>query len=241
MYGDTIAEIYELIHEVRGKDYRREAEDVARHARARSPGARSLLDVACGTGGHLRAFAQIFDHVEGLELSGPMVRAARTRLPGITVHRGDMRELGLGRTFDVITCMFGSIGYLTTVAELTAVLRRFGRHLNPGGVAAVDPWWFPERFADGHISADIVTVPGRTVGRVSHSTLEGGASRMNVHYIVADAEEGARHLAETHLITLFTRREYEESFAAAGFEVDFVEGLNDGRGLFVGAFAAASA
>lgn len=234
MYGNATAETYELLHESRGKDYRGEAEEVARRVRARMPDASSLLDVACGTGAHLRAFSGLFDHVEGLELSTAMLGAARNRLPGIALHRGDMRDFRLDRAFDVITCMFGSIGYLSTPAELADASRRFAQHLRPGGVLAIDPWWFRERYKDGHISSDLVTIGDRTVGRVSHSRLEGTASRMNVHYVVADPATGVRHFSETHLITLFTRREYEEALAAGGFDVDYVEGLNAGRGLFVG-------
>lgn len=234
MYGAEVAEIFDLVHQARGKDFAAEAADVARRVRARTPDASSLLDVACGAGSHLRAFAELFDHVEGVELAEPMLTVAARRLPTITLHRGDMRDFDLGRTFDAISCMTGSIGYMRTTAELKTALSRFADHLVPGGVVAVDPWWFLESFADGYVSGDVVTVAGRTIARVSHSALEGNASRMHVHYVVADPRSGARHFVETHLITLFTREQYEIAFAAAGFAVDYVEGVQAGRGLFVG-------
>ncbi|MFI1169771.1 class I SAM-dependent DNA methyltransferase [Streptomyces sp. NPDC020801] len=234
MYGAELTDVYELIHQGRGKNYREEAEEVARRVRARAPHAVSLLDVACGTGAHLRHFATLFDHVEGLEISEPMLAAAHDRMPGTTLHAGDMRTFAVNRAFDVITCMFGAIGYTTTQAELAATLRRFARHLNPGGTVAVDPWWFAENYAEGHVSGDVVTVDGRTVARVSHSAREDGACRMEVHYIVADAVAGVRHFAESHRISLFTRQQYQTAFAAAGFDVDYVAGLNAGRGLFIG-------
>jgi dTDP-3-amino-3,6-dideoxy-alpha-D-glucopyranose N,N-dimethyltransferase/dTDP-3-amino-3,4,6-trideoxy-alpha-D-glucopyranose N,N-dimethyltransferase len=235
MYGADLVEVYELVHRGRGKDYSAEADTVARHVRAQKPDADSLLDVACGTGAHLRCFQDRFSQVEGLELSDPMRAAAGHLMPGTTVHAGDMRTFDLGRTFDAITCMFGSIGYATTTAELERTLRRFARHLVPGGVVAVDPWWFPETYVDGYVSADVVTVEGQTVARVSHSAREGAASRMAVHYVVAGAASGARHFVEDHLISLFTREQYEASFAAAGFAVEYIEGLHSGRGLFVAA------
>lgn len=234
MYGAELTEIYELIYRGRGKDYLAEAEEIARRVRWRMPSAQSLLDVACGTGAHLRHFTALFTHVEGLELSGAMVAAAQRRLPTTTINTGDMRAFDLGRRFDVITCMFGSIGYAATTAELSATLRGFARHLVAGGVVAVDPWWFAETYLDGYVSGDVTTVDGQTVARVSHSTREGDASRMNVHYVVADAKSGARHFVETHLITLFTREQYEAAFAAAGFTVEYVKDLHSGRGLFVG-------
>ncbi|MEU5884576.1 class I SAM-dependent methyltransferase [Spirillospora sp. NPDC047279] len=234
MYGADVAEIFDLLHEARGKDFTAESADVARRVRAHRPQASSLLDVACGAGSHLGAFAAHFDHVEGVELSDSMLGVAGARLPGVPLHRGDMRDFDLGRTFDAISCMTGSIGYMRDTAELETALGRFAAHLVPGGVAAVDPWWFLETFADGYVSGDVVTVAGRTIARVSHSSLEGGASRVDVHYTVAEAAAGARHFVETHLITLFTREQYEAAFAAAGFAVEYVPEVQAGRGLFVG-------
>ncbi|WP_051865161.1 class I SAM-dependent methyltransferase [Streptomyces griseus] len=233
MYGAELAEIYDLVHRGRGKDYRVEAEQVADLVRARMPGARSLLDLACGTGQHLRCFAELFSEVAGLELSEPMLAVARARLPRVRCHQGDMRSFDLGRRFDVITCMFGSIGYLATTRELADALRRVARHLSPGGAVVVDPWWFSENFLDGHVSADVVTLEGRTVTRVSHSAREGDASRMQVHYLVADAASGIGHFSETHLISLFSRAQYESAFAAAGLDVEYLPEFQDGRGLFI--------
>lgn len=233
MYGAELAEIYEVIHQGKGKDYQAEAEEIARRVRTARPGAATLLDVACGTGAHLRHFSELFPHVEGLELAEPMAAAARRRMPGVPVHTGDMRDFGLGRTFDVITCMFGSIGYASTEAELKSTLACFARHLEPGGVLAIDPWWFPETYLDGYVGGGLSNADGRTVARVSHSTREGDASRMTVHYVVADAESGVRHFVETHLISLFSRERYEAVLAETGFTVEYVPGLHSGRGLFL--------
>ncbi|MFH0520351.1 class I SAM-dependent DNA methyltransferase [Streptomyces sp. M41] len=234
MYGAELAEIYELIHRGRGKDYQREAAEVERQVRKHRPDAATLLDVACGTGAHLRCFDELFDEVAGLELSEPMARCARAALPHADVHVGDMRDFDLGRTYDVITCMFGSIGYLLTESALVEALRRFVRHLTPGGVLAVDPWWFPETYRDGYVAGGTVSVGERVLSRVSHSVREGAASRMNVHYLVADPESGVRHFHETHLIGLFSREQYESAFTAAGFGVDYLPVEPAGRGLFVG-------
>src|SRR6266498_4870403 len=100
MYTAEFAEIYEPIYRLRGKDWVAEAEVVVKLVQERSPEAGSLLDVACGTGAHLETFARLMDHVEGLELATPMRVVAQRRLPGVTVHAGDMRNFDLGRTFD---------------------------------------------------------------------------------------------------------------------------------------------
>ncbi|MET9297617.1 class I SAM-dependent methyltransferase [Streptomyces sp. NPDC003077] len=234
MYEVDHAGVYDLFYLGRGKDYAAEAADTADLIRARRPNAASLLDVACGTGTHLEHFAKEFTRTEGLELSADMLEHARARIPGTPLHQGDMRDFDLGRRFDAVVSMFSSVGYLRTTDELDAALASFARHLEPGGVTVIEPWWFPDTFIDGYVSSDVVRRDGRHVARVSHSVREGNATRMVVHFVVADAEHGARHFSDTHLITLFTRREYEAAFESAGLRVEYLEGGPSGRGLFVG-------
>lgn len=201
----------------------------------RNPGATSLLDIACGTGEHLRHFADEFRHVEGIELSDAMIGVAAARMPDVLVHHADMRSFRLDRGFDAITCMFSAIGHMGTVDELHQALRCFADHLNPGGVIVIDPWWFPDTFLPGFVAADAVTDGGRKIARVSHSTREGDATRIEVHYLDAKPGQGIRHFSDVHRISLFSRREYERAFVAAGCHaVEYLPGSPAGRGLFVG-------
>ncbi|MDB1090306.1 class I SAM-dependent methyltransferase [Streptomyces sp. ACA25] len=234
MYADSIAEVYDLVYQGRGKDYEVEAEELASLAKSRRPDARTLLDVACGTGLHLRHLAGLFDDVGGVELAPDMLSIARQRNPGAALHLGDMRDFDLGHRYDVITCMFSSVGHLSTPGELESTMHRFAAHLTPGGVAVVEPWWFPETFTPGYVGASIVEVDGRTISRVSHSVREGGATRIEVHYLVAGPDTGIRHFDESHLISLFERADYERAFERAGFTVEYLTPGPSGRGLFVG-------
>ena len=67
--------------------------------------------MACGTGRHVELLRKRYE-VEGLDISGEMLEAARARCPGVVFHQADMRTFALGRRFDVVTCLFGSIGYV---------------------------------------------------------------------------------------------------------------------------------
>lgn len=233
MYGPEFADIYDHVYTLRGKDYPAESKYVTEQVRGRLPGASSLLDVACGTGGHLRYFDELFEHVEGVELSEAMLSVARRRMPTTSLHQGDMRSFDVGRTFDAVVCLFAAVAH-QSADELAATMRCFARHLNPGGVVVIEPWWFPETFLEGHVAADVLTPDHRTISRVSHTTREGEASRMEVHYVVADAGSGARHFVETYLHQLFPRDLYERTLREAGFTTEYVEGAQSGRGLFLG-------
>ncbi|MFH7596510.1 class I SAM-dependent methyltransferase [Streptomyces racemochromogenes] len=234
-YAGGIARLYDLVHQGKGKDYAREAADLAALIGSRVPGAHSVLDVACGTGLHLEHLAPLFASVEGVEISPDMRELAVRRNPDVTVHLGDMRDFALGTTHSAVTCMFSSIGHMRDQAELDAALARFAAHLDPaGGVVVVEPWWFPETFTPGYVGASITEAEGRTISRVSHSRLEDDATRIDVHYLIASPGEEITHLAESHRITLFERAAYERAFVRAGLEVEFLEGGPSGRGLFVG-------
>lgn len=233
-YGPELAEVYEAIYCGRGKDYSSEAADILQIIHSRKSDAATLLDVACGTGAHLEVFMKLFKDVEGLEVSPSMRALATDRLPGVTVHSGDMRSFRLARKFDAITCMFSSVGYLTSVQELDQTLQTFREHVNPGSVIVIEPWWFPEDFIDGYVGAAVVCADGRTIARVSHTVRQGNASCMNVLYTVAEPAAGLRYFADTHVMALFTQDQYETSFEKADCAVEYLSDGPSGRGLFVG-------
>ena len=133
-----------------------------------TPAASTLLDVACGTGRHLEFLQQHFQ-VEGLDLSPDMLEVARARCPGVPFHEGSFVDFHLGRLFDAVTCLFGSIGYAGTPDGLHQAIGSMARHLKPGGVLIVEPWLMPPAF-----------VPGRLVFAAGHRALRtdaGGALR----------------------------------------------------------------
>lgn len=130
------ARFYDAIYS--WKDYPAEAQKLRSLIRQRNPQARTLLDVACGTGKHLELLREDFE-VEGLDLDDDMLAIARERLPGVPLHHGSFSDFELGRTFDVVTCLFSSIGYAQTEANLRLAIAAMARHLSPGGVLIVEP------------------------------------------------------------------------------------------------------
>lgn len=220
------------------KDYGAEAERVREviEQRRRSRGD-ALLDVACGTGKHLASLSRHYA-VEGLDLDPAMLEIARTRLPGVRFHQGDMTSFDLGRQFDAVICLFSSIGYAGTPERLRQALATFARHTAPGGVVVVEPWLAPEAFTPGHVHARFVDEADLKIARMNVSAVEGRVAVIEFHYLVG-TPEGIEHFAERHDLTLFTHQEYVDAFRAEGLEVEHdPEGIA-GRGLYVGARPAA--
>lgn len=235
LYQSDAASVYHDFYRTRkGKDYATEAAHLAALVRERKPDATSLLDVACGSGSHLEHLVHEFEHVEGLELSEAMLEVARPLLPGVPLHQGDMRDFSLDRRFSAVTCMYSSIGYVGTEDVLKQTLACFARHLEPGGVLLVEPWWTPGEFLDRHIAGDVLKVGHRTISRVAHVVRDGGVSRTEIHWVVAEPDTGIRHVVERHELALFEREQYEEAFRYAGCEVEYLRPDWSGPGLFVG-------
>ena len=226
---DKSADLYDAIYSF--KDYAAEAAEIHRLIQERKPGARTLLDVACGTGAHLEQLARDYE-VEGLDLEGALLEMARARLPDVSLHKGDMVSFDLEKTFDVVTCLFSSIGYVETETNLGSAIETMARHLEPGGVLIVEPWLEPGVFTDGHLDMTLVDEPELKVARVNRSRIDDGVSVLEFQYLVARGD-GISHFTETHRLGLFSTDQHVRAFEAAGLSVDHdPEGLM-GRGLYV--------
>jgi SAM-dependent methyltransferase len=227
------AAYYDLIYAAVEKDYAGEAQRI--HAlietHSRSAG-KTLLDVACGTGRHLERLRAYYE-VEGLDLDPQILGAARRSLPDVTFHQGDMADFDLGRQFDIITCLFSSIGYVKSDARLRQTWANFARHLKSGGVAIVEPWFSPAVFHPGRVSATFVDQPELKVARMCVPRVEDGISVLDFHYLAA-TPAGVEHLTERHELALFTDEQYRGALLAAGLDLWYDgEGLT-GRGIYVG-------
>ena len=223
--------LYDLIYQS-FKDYPAEAARVNEIIRSKHSDAKTLLDVACGTGLHLEHLSTRYT-CEGVDLDPGQLEVARGRLPQVPLHQGDMVDFDLGRTFDVVTCLFSSIGYVRSEEELDRVVANMARHLAPGGVLLVEPWFFPQAFIHGHVGVVTVESDDVQVVRMNTSRIEGDRSIMEFHYLVGSSEK-VEYFTEVHDTGLFPRSSYERALEGAGLRVEFDEEGLMGRGLFIG-------
>jgi len=101
------------------------------------PRAKTVLELACGTGSILKQLQPDYD-VTGVDLSEEMLAIGRKKLPGVRLVRGDMTTVDLGEQFDVVLCVYDSINHLTRFRDWEAVFRRARAHLSDGGVFLFD-------------------------------------------------------------------------------------------------------
>jgi SAM-dependent methyltransferase len=101
-----------------------------------------VLELGCGTGHKLIPIASDGHPCTGLELSPEMLAEARRKadLRGVEVEwvQGDMRELDLGRPFDLVIIAANSLLHLHEAKDLVDCLSSVRRHLAPGGRLVLD-------------------------------------------------------------------------------------------------------
>jgi SAM-dependent methyltransferase len=223
-------EFYDAVYS--WKDYDAESERLHALIEERNPGASTLLDVACGTGTHLARLAQWYE-VEGVDLDPKMLELAGKKIPDARLGVGDMVTLDLGRSFDVVTCLFSSIGYARSVARVRQAVAAMASHLAPGGVLIIEPWFTPEQWHPGRPHMLTIDEPDLKIARVSLSGREGRMAILDFTYVVG-TPAGVEVFTERHEAVLATDEEYREAFGAAGLKVEHDEQGLMGRGLWIG-------
>ncbi len=127
-----------------GEDYHRRVSDAqnATAAEGRSPHGEAnlvmtlapstVLDAGCGTGRVGAELSRRGVDVIGVDLDPSMLTVARREAPTVEWVQGDLAELDLGRTVDVVVAA-GNVMVFLTPGTLDSALARLAAHLVPGG------------------------------------------------------------------------------------------------------------
>jgi len=228
VYGES-ARVYDALS--RHKDYAGACSLLIETIQHHLPNARTLLDVACGTGMHLSHLRHQFD-VEGLDASADMLAVARARCPGVPLHQASFGEFDLGKRFDVVTCLFGSIAYAGNVATLGRSIACLARHLRNDGVLVLEPYVAPDRFITGRLVFDWADGDDLKVARMYVTERRGDIAVLDSTYLVGDSR-GITSFQEKQELGLFAADDYRGAFHDAGLALIDATGSLFGYGLYV--------
>ena len=197
-----------------------------------NPSAKTLLEVACGTGKYLEQLQNTYQ-VEGLDISPDMLHLARKRLPDVVFHESNMTRFELGKQFDVVACLFSSIGYVKTVERFYETIATLKKHVTPGGLLIIEPFFTPNSYWPDRVTLNIVEQHNLKVAWMYVSKRVEDVASLEIHYTVG-TPQSISHFTELHEIGLFSELAYERSFAEHGLGLTFDHVGLIGRGLYIG-------
>ncbi|WP_409496763.1 class I SAM-dependent methyltransferase [Amycolatopsis sp. cmx-11-12] len=93
-----------------------------------------VLDLGCGTAYKLAYLHEAGYECVGVDYLEGMIQYARGEYPDIRFEVGDVRDVRVGRKFDVITCLGWVIENVHSCEDITKVMATFATHANPGAL-----------------------------------------------------------------------------------------------------------
>jgi ubiquinone/menaquinone biosynthesis C-methylase UbiE len=115
-------------------DYQTQSDYIRRLHQLFGNDGNKYLDLACGTGPHVRHFIDFGYHSSGLDINQPMLDLARNRCPEAHFALQNMSEFSVTEPLDLITCFLYSIHYNDGIEKLKDCIASVHRALKVGGI-----------------------------------------------------------------------------------------------------------
>lgn len=226
------AELYDIFYA--DKPYRKEAEFVAemleRYSAGRAAG-KNMLEIACGTGSHALIFSEMGFNVTAVDYSAGMLECARNKVTAspsdIRFIKGDMRRLDAlpeiaGQQFDVVVCLFDSIGYTLKNEDINKTLSGVHSVLKTGGIFCVEYWHAAAMLKNySPVRVRRWNLPDREVIRISETTLDVYNQTAGISFDILEVypNGSVSRIRETQYNRYFLAREMENFLTNAGLKV----------------------
>jgi len=193
-----------------------------------------LLDVACGTGLHLKHLKDDFS-CTGVDISKAMLKIARKNAPGVKFKEADMKTLQLRKQFDIIMCLLSSVGYVKTYSSLKRTIQNFSSHLKKGGIALIEPSHANSFYIRGEPRITMYDGKVAKIARVNVANIRQTTAVLNMHVLVAEKGKDASYFRDAHELGLFGINKTLAIMKEAGLKSKYLKnGLMAGRELFIG-------
>jgi len=228
------AQIYDLIYS--NKDYQQDSERVQKFIeRYKQSSGNDLLEVACGSGNYLHYLKNQFN-CTGIDINEGILNVAKKKVKGVRFLKGNMINFSLHKKFDVIACLFSSIGYVKTYENLHKTITNFYNHLNQGGVVIIEPWISPENFKAGESHLKTYQDENIKIARLDVSQRKGNLSILDFHFVVAERDKNVIHFTDRHELGLFDTPRTLNVMKKIGLESRFIKDKKERyyRGAFIG-------
>ncbi len=242
VFGESYSEYYDLFYA--DKNYAAEAsfvwDIIQRHKPA---GARSVLDLGCGSARHAVEFARAGLMVTGVERSGDMIARAKDRIERLspdlrrqlTLVEGDATNYTPATTYDVVVALFHVVSYQTSNDALAGIFRCARLALSKGGLFIFDFWYGPAVLTkQPAVRVRRVAAPNIRLTRIAEPEYQFNRNVVNVKYtiILVDQRSGlSKEIVEVHSMRYIFLPEIEMLASQHDFEVTEVGGWLTDRTL----------
>ncbi len=115
-------------------DYQAQSHYVSRLHQLFGNAGKRHLDLACGTGPHIRHLIDMGYQSSGLDLNQPMLELAKLRCPEADFILHNMCDFKVEQPLDLITCFLYSIHYSDGIENLKKCIEAAHAALNEGGM-----------------------------------------------------------------------------------------------------------
>lgn len=227
LYG-KFAKYYDRIYEF--KDYKQEAETIAKLInKYKISEGNKLLDLGCGTAKHLQYLTKY--ECTGVDLSEELLEIAKVNVPDSRFICDDMRRFETDEKYDVIISLFSSIGYMTTIEDLTKMIQKMRKLLNKGGIVIFEPWISPELFS-ARITLNTIEEEGNKIVRLISSSRKDNISVLDIRWLIAEVNQQILHFSEKHEMGLFSSETILEILRNENFRASFYDNILN-RGVYL--------
>lgn len=221
------------------EEYAEEAAFAATVLRSASMPVREVLELGSG-GGHNAVHLKTSFTMTLVDLSEEMLDVSRRLNPECDHHRGDLRTVRLGHSFDAVF-VHDAVDYMVTETDLRRAIETAFAHCRPGGVAVFVPDRTRETFAQSSDHGGKDGAGGRGVRYLEWEWDPDPADSWTVTeyaFLLRDVDGSVEVVHETHRLGLFTGEEWLRLLAEAGFDPRVVAEVTSEertpRQLFVG-------
>jgi len=224
-FNQNYSKYYDLFY--RDKPYKQECdflEDIFKEYGKKE--VKTLLDMGCGTGGHIMTMAQRGYNVIGIDSAPGMIEIAKEKAKkkGLNLDLRVMKfqDLFLGKKFDVIECMFNTIDYIIENDELKKTLSNVKTHLKKRGLFIFDFRNAAPSLNDYSPKRVIHIKSGkRDIFRISKSSVDSEKRIFNTKYecFVVEEDRVINKFTDFHKARFFYPEEMKQYVEERGLSV----------------------
>jgi SAM-dependent methyltransferase len=182
----------------------------------------SFLDIACGTGRHLKELTSRGHSGFGIDTSRHLLEIARKAAPKAEFYEADMRFFKTEATVDCAYSLWDSYVYMSQTKDIDAFAKQCSAHIKRGGILILDSKNYQRQKPDEEIAHRICRFDGLQVDTVVQRKvyLRDKVYEAIFTSIIQDVHSGeASVVVDQTLARMYSTSELEKLLKPHGFKL----------------------